>query len=220
MLPFVLAGAFIVAGRHQAMAADCGDGVVVLGARGSGQPTDKPQGGLGTEVNNAYNRIRDRLQQRGIRARFQAVDYPAEGVLTIPIGPAGVEIFLNSITIGVNNAITQLLQIQNGLRTNPACAGPRIVLAGYSQGAMVMHRALEELNAGTGVYTELLGRIGAADHDHDTAAIWHSIGADTPGRGRAIRRVFRRVGRGRREPEVLQDSAVGFARSTDDSGRR
>lgn len=193
-LPFVLIAVLLASGGQRAMAADCADGVVVLGARGSGESATDPPSKLGPEIDHAYNNFRDGMQRRGVRVRLQAVEYPAEGVPTALLGPAGVDIFVGSIAIGVNNAITQLLQIQNGLRTNPACAGPRIVLAGFSQGAMVMHRVLEELHGGTGVYTELLGRIGAvlliADGDKmpgDTSRLYPlSLTAQTQGIGAAL----------------------------------
>lgn len=148
-----------------ARAAGCGDGVVVLGARGSGEPASEA-GGLGNEVRTGYDSFARSLLARGFqgRIRFQPVDYPASNVGTILVPGLGPKYYFGGLTIGVDNTITQLYQIQNGLRAGgSACAGPRIVLMGFSQGAMVMHRVLRQLApGGSDANAELLSRIGGA----------------------------------------------------------
>ncbi|SEB29472.1 cutinase family protein [Rhodococcus koreensis] len=158
----LVCGFHMLVGENRAYAADCNDGVVLLGARGSGQGQNE-KGGLGPEVSFAYNEIKRKFDRQRIKFRYQAVVFPAAPVKPPELAtPPGREVFFGSIEIGVNNAIIQLFQIQNGLRT-PSCAGPRIILAGYSQGAMVMHRVIERLRpGGSDANSELLGRVGAA----------------------------------------------------------
>lgn len=147
-----------------AAAATCGDQVVVLGAPGSGQ---RGQGlnGLGAEVTHAYSDFVTQIRSRGItRVRSQTVDYPADDVSVLAHLPDGPSQYFAGLDKGLTNTLDQLRQIKSGFDASGAtCSGARIVLMGHSQGAMVMHRALEALApGGKSANPALLDRIAGA----------------------------------------------------------
>lgn len=147
-----------------AAAATCGDQVVVLGAPGSGQ---RGQGlnGLGTEVAHAYSDFVTQIRSRGItKVRSQTVDYPAAAVSVLAQLPNGPSQYFAGLDKGLTNTLDQLRQIKSGFdASGAACSGARIVLMGLSQGAMVMHRALEALApGGKSANPALLDRIAGA----------------------------------------------------------
>lgn len=147
-----------------AAAATCGDQVVVLGAPGSGQ---RGQGlnGLGTEVTHAYSDFVTQIRSLGItKVRSQTVDYPADDVSVLAHLPDGPSQYFAGLDKGLTNTLDQLRQIKSGFdASGAACSGARIVLMGHSQGAMVMHRALEALApGGKSANPALLDRIAGA----------------------------------------------------------
>jgi cutinase len=132
--------------------------VEFIGARGSGQAYDSggPFHGLGPEVNKMVSVVQGELHAKSIRYGTDAIPYPADSTndlkpsaleimlianpMTAPAGLAlyykdNVKKYLNSIATGVSDAI---FDIDNWHAT---CAPTVFVLAGYSQGAMVMHQA-------------------------------------------------------------------------------
>lgn len=164
ILSCLTAIAAIVGNPQPAAAATCGDQVVVLGAPGSGQ---RGQGlnGLGAEVSYAYSDFVTQIRARGItKVRSQTVDYPADDVSVLSQLPSGPSQYFAGIDKGLKNTLAQLAQITSGFDASGAtCSGARIVLMGYSQGAMVMHRALEALApGGTAANPSLLDRIAGA----------------------------------------------------------
>ena len=134
--------------------------VLYLGARGSGQSYN-PDGfndlGMGGQVNASYRRIVDRLRDKGLgsftveHAGVPAPAYPANdvGAITGLLGGYSVAFvarygpnpaaFFAGIQSGADEAVRQLR-----VRARD-CPNQRIILGGYSQGAMVMHRALYDL---------------------------------------------------------------------------
>lgn len=147
ILIVVLALAFVggVGGRGGSddAASPCAD-VEFIGAAGSGQrevdaETDLiADDGVGSIVADTYRNLRDDLPA-GTTVNLQAVEYPARAV---PQGadPADWTDFLDSVSEGVD-AATQLIEDTLGECGEDA----KIVVAGYSQGAMVMHRAIEAI---------------------------------------------------------------------------
>ena len=130
-----------VAGTSTATAdtATCTD-VLFVGARGSGQPqsgaSDDAGTGLGRQVYGMSQRLAAQLP--GSTITTVAATYPAQGVELLAINPTAYFAVLEE---GVAN-------VQAELRNRAmSCPDERIVLAGYSQGAMVMHRALQGLAA-------------------------------------------------------------------------
>ncbi|AEK35793.1 cutinase family protein [Corynebacterium variabile] len=124
-------------------ASTCAD-VEFIGAAGSGQREADAQtnliadDGVGSIVANTYRNLRDDLGEDAT-VNLRAVEYPARAV---PQGAdrAAWSEFLNSVSEGAD-AAEQLIT-----DTLEECGeDAKIVVAGYSQGAMAMHRALEAL---------------------------------------------------------------------------
>ncbi|MGO3104892.1 cutinase family protein, partial [Corynebacterium variabile] len=124
-------------------ASTCAD-VEFIGAAGSGQREADAQtnliadDGVGSIVANTYRNLRDDLGEDAT-VNLRAVEYPARAV---PQGAdrAAWSEFLNSVSEGAD-AAEQLITDTLGECGEDAT----IVVAGYSQGAMAMHRALEAL---------------------------------------------------------------------------
>jgi cutinase len=145
------AGAAATPARGTVDAVTCTD-VHVLGARGSGQPQGGSAAdggtGLGAQVYGVSQRLARELP--GVDVSTQAVVYPAQGVELLVTNR---EAYFTSLELGSQS-------VQGALRGRAAaCPQERIVLAGYSQGAMVMHRALQDLDrAGDPLARQILAR--------------------------------------------------------------
>lgn len=126
--------------------------VLFLGARGSGQPqggsSDDGGTGLGKQVYQVSQRLARQLPGRTVSP--QAVTYPAQGVELIVTNR---DAYFASLELGAQS-------VQTTLRSRAAaCPQERIVLAGYSQGAMAVHRAVQDLDrAGDPVARQILAR--------------------------------------------------------------
>jgi hypothetical protein len=126
--------------------------VLFLGARGSGQPQSGSAAdggtGLGAQVYGVSQRLTRQLPGRTVLT--QAVTYPAQGVELLATNPGA---YFTSLEVGAQS-------VQADLRARAAaCPQERIVLAGYSQGAMVVHRALQDLDrTGDPVARQILAR--------------------------------------------------------------
>jgi hypothetical protein len=123
----------------------CAD-VLFLGARGSSEPGPGTPGwkpvtsdpyGLGRPVNSAYA---DLMAQLGPQRTVFVVSlrYAATSALTLA---ADRKRYFRNLTLGITRAIADLT------RQATACPDQDLVLAGFSQGAIVMHRVLHELAA-------------------------------------------------------------------------
>jgi len=113
-------------------------GVLVLGARGSGEPVDS-FGGVGATVNTFVTKFRSRLKAQGASMKLMPlVDYPARSVGSIvwrtALNGSGLQRYLAGVDDGVAEGVRKLKAHAK------VCPDQRIVLVGYSQGAMVMHR--------------------------------------------------------------------------------
>lgn len=133
-----VAGASAPSARDAVDTVTCAD-VLLLGARGSGQPqggsADDGGTGLGKQVYSVSQRLTRQLPGRAVTS--QAVTYPAQGVELLVTNP---DAYFTSLELGSQS-------IQSALRARAAaCPQERVVLAGYSQGAMVVHRALQDLD--------------------------------------------------------------------------
>jgi hypothetical protein len=129
----------------------CSD-VLLLGARGSGQPQSGSAAdggtGLGPQVYGVYQRLARQVPGRTIAE--QAVVYPAQGVQTLA---TNTQAYFSSLELGAQGT-------QAALRERAAaCPRERLVLVGYSQGAMAIHRAVQDLDrAGDPVARSILAR--------------------------------------------------------------
>jgi hypothetical protein len=157
-----------------APAASCA-AVWFLGARGSGEKGPGTKGwhssggslGMGGEVTSAYDRVRTDLA--GLDSvQATSLSYAADSVWTLVRHRAS---YFAGLSAGVSTAVRDL----NSQASR--CPKQRFVLAGYSQGAMVLHRALHRLDAGA-AGRRTLTRVSAAiligDGDqvpHDTGVV-------------------------------------------------
>jgi hypothetical protein len=155
--------------------------VLFIGARGSGQPaggsSDDGGSGMGPQVYSAYQRLVAGLPSVSVDGL--AVDYPARPVELLVIDPTT---YFRSIQDGVT-AVKATLR-----RQAKACPGQRLVLTGYSQGAMVMHRVLQDLLArGTSSTRRVMRRVDGvillADGDRLRRDGVTGLGSAAPGRG-------------------------------------
>ena len=130
-----------------------------IGARGSGE-SKTDTGGLGARVGHLYESIKSQLNKRKdikVANAQPILDYPANSVFAIPTNLVG---YVKGISAGEANAVGAIKALDAQFSKDPNCIGTRIVLAGYSQGAMVMHRAINDLyNSGD---NSALARIAGA----------------------------------------------------------
>ncbi|WP_426511026.1 cutinase family protein [Dactylosporangium sp. McL0621] len=165
-----------------------------VGARGSGE-TDKNFDGMGPEVMTAFKEMQGKLGATVIRSvpvKYTAADvdvlrklYPAEQLLLglavlgpLPARPSATVAFtasykinhLDRFTASINEGITNAV----ATITSEAgrCGRTRFVLAGYSQGAMVMHQVLLRLEGNRVLYPRIAATVLIADGDRkkETAA--------------------------------------------------
>lgn len=135
--------------------AACAD-VLFLGARGSGQAAGGASAdagtGMGPQVYAAYQRLAADRPDRTITPR--AVVYPAQEVQALALDAAS---YFGGLERGVRD-------VKRALRSEALrCPDQRIVLGGYSQGAMVMHRALQDLaSAKDPAAVDILARLDGA----------------------------------------------------------
>ncbi|HTR73678.1 MAG TPA: cutinase family protein [Solirubrobacterales bacterium] len=121
--------------------------VAFIGARGSGEAPqgDPPQysgpdDGLGSRVGDAYDGFLSRLQQFGSspNVKVLGVHYRALGTVFDPL-KFGTDAYFESIYEGVEQLQEMIFDEES------ACPGEKLVLGGYSQGALVIHIALLDL---------------------------------------------------------------------------
>ena len=131
--------------------------VMYVGARGSGQSASG-YGGMGHEVSALSAPIKARAATKRERFGTYGVPYTAASVsVLVPpqeiwiggvaaanayVWDTGLPRYLASINDGVNRTIAYVKSY------SAACPNARFVLAGYSQGAIVMHQAERVLSAG------------------------------------------------------------------------
>lgn len=111
-------------------------------------------------ANNDYlefkNNIEEKLSTVNLNYEFVDLDYPAVGVgldnLTVALGAffgAGEAYeFGDSVKTGINNLISMV---------NNGCTHTKYILGGYSQGAMVVSKALSELKSERIIYAATFG---------------------------------------------------------------
>jgi len=140
-----------------------------MGAAGSGERTDydiAANGGMGDIVYRSYQALQQQLAAEGRTITAEAVVYPAKDVPP----DAGVGDWLDYM--GSVDAGTAALGAQYATFT-AQCPTSKVVLAGYSQGAMVVHRNLVALGANPNLSAALL----IADGDRLPADTTVNIGS-------------------------------------------
>ncbi|WP_203830022.1 cutinase family protein [Actinoplanes palleronii] len=130
----------VPAAPARAEAPGCGDALFV-GAAGSGE-ADKGQpgydkSGMGAEVTAVYRAVKAKATGRGVTA--YPLPYRAAPVATMFY--PGIGTFMKSLIDGERELNTLLF---DRLRQ---CPDERVILAGFSQGAMVIHRSMQILGS-------------------------------------------------------------------------
>ncbi|MEU0494145.1 cutinase family protein [Mycobacterium sp. NPDC006124] len=118
----------------------CGD-FHWLGAAGSGQRDGAAltaNGGMGPVVYQSFQQLQSELAANGQTITAEAVQYPAAPV-PLDGGIGGWMGFMDSVKAGTDAAAKQFEAFTE------RCPTTKVVLAGYSQGAMVIHRNLHDL---------------------------------------------------------------------------
>lgn len=139
----VLAAGIGLAGLATGTAAatpDCAD-FHWMGAAGSGQRDGaglSANGGMGPVVYQSYQQLKSQLQADGLTMDAEAVQYPAAPV-PLEGGLGGWLTFLGSVGDGTDATAEQYKAFTE------RCPDTKVILAGYSQGAMVVHRNLYDL---------------------------------------------------------------------------
>jgi hypothetical protein len=149
-----------------------------IGAAGSGERDDPTAyGGMGQVIFQSYRDLAQQVQRDGRTITAEAVDYPAKAV------PADGDLFgwvgfMSSVDAGTAALGTQYASFAQ------RCPTSKVVLAGYSQGAMVVHRNLQALADRPNVAAALL----VADGDrlpNDNVITMGSVTA-RPGKGKGV----------------------------------
>ncbi|MHA3024712.1 cutinase family protein [Mycobacterium sp. BMJ-28] len=151
-----------------------------IGAAGSGQRDAAhlgANGGMGDVVYQSYQQLQSALAADGRTITAEAVQYPAAPV-PADGGVRGWMTFMDSVHDGTDAAADQLKSF------SAQCPDTKVILAGYSQGAMVIHRNLHDLADDPRVVAALL----VADGDRLPADTTINMGsaALTPGVGKGV----------------------------------
>jgi len=138
-----------------------------IGVAGSGERDGyeaASNGGMGEIVYDSYVALQQQLAQEGRTITAEAVDYPAKDVPD----DAGIGDWLNYM--GSVDAGTAALGGQYAAFT-AQCPNTKVVMAGYSQGAMVVHRNLAAIGADPNLAASLLIADGDRHPDDTTVNI-------------------------------------------------
>jgi hypothetical protein len=151
-----------------------------FGAAGSGQRDGDLTAnmGMGDDIYQSYLDLQQVVQRDGRTMTAEAVEYPA---VAVPDDDGGVGEwmgFMSSVDTGATALGSQYAAFA------AKCPTSKVILAGYSQGAMVVHRNLHALGANPNVAGALL----IADGDRLPADPTINIGSVTsvPGAGKGV----------------------------------
>ena len=151
-----------------------------IGAAGSGERTGADlttYNGMGRVVNESLYDLSSQLQHDGRTMTAEAVDYPA---VPVPDDNGGVGAwlgFMGSVDTGAKALGEQYATFV------AQCPTSKVVLAGYSQGAMVVHRNLAALAASPNLAAVLLIADGDRRPDDPTLNLGTASGIPKHGKG-------------------------------------
>ncbi|MCG5434060.1 cutinase family protein [Mycobacterium sp. MYCO198283] len=151
-----------------------------IGAAGSGQRDGAgltANGGMGDVVYATYRQLSADVAARGETMTAEAVQYPAAPV---PLDEGGLGEWLsfkNSVIAGTD-AVAQQYRAYTA-----QCPTSKVVLAGYSQGAMVVHRNLYALAGDPQLAAALLVADGDRLPGDTTIDLGSTAGKPTAGKG-------------------------------------
>lgn len=155
--------------------------VHVIGAAGSGERSGADltdNAGMGRVVYQSVQELATRAQQDGHTVTAEAVDYPATEAPGADGGIGQWMGFMSSVDAGTA-ALGQQYQAFVA-----QCPTTKVVLAGYSQGAMVVHRNLAKLADSPDLAAALL--IADGDRRADDATLNLGTVDAVPGRGKGV----------------------------------
>ena len=174
------AGLLTIGTDASAAAPACSSDVFFVGIRGSGQDP-----GMGDEVQAVLDGVRAASKGRKITA--YALPYHGASVPVLLRPVVGVRHYTASIADG-----TEKLRwiLKDRMRR---CKRERLVLAGYSQGAMVIHRVLQDIDETTAERIDAVGLIGDGDRLPDDRVTYlgsastraKGVGQTFPGQSKA-----------------------------------
>ena len=130
-------------------AVSCPD-VKIIFARGSGEERWTDQNYL-----TFKSELESKLESTTLNYEFEDLNYPAISVgnpltlLTTFVSGGEAYEFGNSVNIGVEKLASEI--------TNSSCPNTKYVIGGYSQGAMVVSKAIQYLDSGNIVYAATFG---------------------------------------------------------------
>jgi hypothetical protein len=143
------------------------DPVFFIGARGSGQTgpgsttgwdTATDPSGFGPEVDDVFSQVQTAFGASNVQA--DPLDYPADPVPSFTqLFSGGVAAYFTDLSSGVTQAMSDLT------KQAASCPSQEIIIAGYSQGAMVMHRVLHQLAADPQILSRVAVAVLVADGD-------------------------------------------------------
>jgi Cutinase len=151
-----------------------------IGAAGSGERTGADlttYNGMGRVVNGSLYDLSSQLQRDGRTVTAEAVDYPA---VPVPDDNGGVGAwlgFMGSVDEGAKALGDQYATFV------AQCPASKVVLAGYSQGAMVVHRNLAALSASPNLAAVLLIADGDRRPEDPTLNLGTASGIPERGKG-------------------------------------
>ena len=149
-----------------------------IGAAGSGERVDPTaDGGMGRVVYQSLNELSAKLQQDGRTLTAEAVDYPAVAVPDQDGGAGEWLGFMGSVDEGATALGKQYEAFVE------QCPTSKVVLAGYSQGAMVVHRNLAALAGSPNLTAVLLVADGDRRPDDPTLNLGTASGIPERGKG-------------------------------------
>ena len=166
-------------------AAGCGD-YHWIGAAGSGQRDAAglmANGGMGPVVYQSFQQLQTQLAASGKTITAEAVQYPAAPV-PVDGGIGGWMGFMDSVKAGASAAAKQYDAFTQ------RCPDTMVVLAGYSQGAMVIHRNLHDLANDPHVAAALLIADGDRLPTDTTVNLGSTAAVPGPGEGVAQEHSF------------------------------
>ena len=159
--------------------ADCPD-VHWIGAAGSGERVDPTaDGGMGRVVYQSLRELSAEVQKDGRTMTSEAVDYPAVAAPGEDGGAGEWLGFIGSVDAG---AAALGKQYEGFVQR---CPTSKVVLAGYSQGAMVVHRNLHALAASPNLAAALLVADGDRLPEDPTLNLGTASGIPERGKGAA-----------------------------------
>lgn len=169
----------LATGTAAAAPVECGD-YHWIGAAGSGQRDGaglSANGGMGPVIYQSYQQLRSDLAASGQTITAEAVQYPAAPV-PLEGGLGGWMDFMDSVDDGTDATAEQFAAFTE------QCPNTKVVLAGYSQGAMVIHRNLYDLADDPHVAAALL--IADGDRLPTDTTINMGSAAAVPGVGKGV----------------------------------